>query len=146
MPHRAGYMAFRSLFSSSLPLLGLLSLSSLFPLTHQTSLITPNPNTNPNTNNNNNVIADYYTNISRFSSPRRSGPTRSSAPPSSRPGSEALLFQHGGDGGGRGEVAAGRVHEESGGLDAGAEAEEDISLGFFAPFLASVRREHNARA
>ncbi|XP_019153920.1 PREDICTED: probable galacturonosyltransferase-like 4 [Ipomoea nil] len=50
-------MAFRTLFSSSLPLLGLLSLSSLFPLTHQTSLTTT---TNNNNNNNNNVHHHHH--------------------------------------------------------------------------------------
>jgi len=45
-----------------------------------------------------------------------------------------VLFQHGGDGDGRGEMEGGEVQGEGGGMDGGAEAEEDLPLGFFASF------------
>lgn len=49
-----------------------------------------------------------------------------------------MLFQHGGDGDGRGQVEERRVYAEGGGMDGGAEEEEDISVGFAASVFAGV--------
>lgn len=57
-------------------------------------------------------------------------------------GAPGVLLQHGGDGGGRGQVEERRVHGEGGGMDEHTEAQEDISLGVFAAYPVGFRRQH----
>lgn len=60
-------------------------------------------------------------------------------------GKEAVLFQHGGDGDGRGHVEEGEVHGEGGGVDGGAEtAEEDLSFGVSSAVSVGFGGEHKS--
>ncbi|URE30524.1 Glycosyl transferase family 8 [Musa troglodytarum] len=54
----------------------------------------------------------------------------------------ALLLQHRSDGDGRGDVEVGRVHQDGGGLDGSAEAEEDLPLGFPATIPVGLGRKY----
>jgi len=56
-----------------------------------------------------------------------------------------VLFQHGGDGDGRGHVEEGEIHREGGVMDGGAEAaEEDLSFGVSSTVFVGSGGEHKS--